>query len=99
MEQPNDYIKFEIYDKQKRTPNLWYIDISKLSLTDLINLRKEISGKDINLEVVLTNIIDRETGICYNSHDSYKANRRRDQKLNGHIRKKKRVVEKKRGRY
>lgn len=96
MEQPNDYIKIEVYESRKRTPNLWYFDISDLSLTDLINLRKEIYGKDINLEAVLTNIIDRETG---NNYESYKANRRRNQKLNGHIRKKKRVIEKKRGRY
>ena len=96
MEQPNDYIKIEVYENRKRTPNLWYFDISDLSLTDLINLRKEIYGKDINLEAVLTNIIDRETG---NSYESYKSNRRKDQKLKGHIRKKKRVIEKKRGRY
>lgn len=91
-----NFIKIETYNKEKNCTDFCYLDISKLSLTDLIKLRKEIIGKDHHLETVLTDIIDRESG---NSYENYKMNRRTNQKMKRPLKSRKRVINKKRRRY
>lgn len=91
-----NYVKIEVYNTEKNCTEFWYLDISNLNLTDIIKLKKEILGKSEHLETVLTKIIARES---ISGYETDKTNRRKSQKLKQPIRNKKRVLNKKRGRY
>ena len=91
----DNYIKIEVYNTKKNCIEFWYLDISRLNLTDLIKLRKEILGKTNHLEAVLTEIIARES---IGGYETDKTNRRKNQRLKQPIRNKKRLLNKKRGR-
>lgn len=91
-----NYVKIETYNQEKNCTDFFYLDISQLSLTDLIKLRNEISGKDFHLETVITDIINRELG---NSYETYKTNRRTSQRMKQPLKNKKKVLNKKRRRY
>ena len=63
MNNTGNYVKIEVLDSKKRNRDFWYLDISKLNLKDLIKLREEVKNKSESLGIVLTNIIETESGI------------------------------------
>ncbi len=91
-----NYVKIEVYNTEKNCTDFWYLDISKISLTNLIKLRQEILKHNSNLDAVLVDIINREADSQY---ESLKTNRRSNQKMKRPLKSRRRLLNKKRGRY
>lgn len=74
---------------------MWYLDITKLGISDLISLRQELIGTNEYSIIKLDGILYDEIGFCYNTR---KSRNRENKKEREKIRIKKKFYSKKRHR-
>ena len=70
---PVDMIKNDKYE-------VGYLDVSKLNLTELINLKEELIGSKVNSICSIDAIINREIGYSYDDNNVIKSIKRKKKK-------------------